>query len=81
MALDVKVAQGRVTYQNRYTESILALISANGDDSEKIPLMIIGPELNFRLFKKNGNKWGLDYHAKEKAWMTQVLFYQCFKRV
>ncbi len=56
-------------------ERITLVICANPDNSEKIPLTIIGKHLNPRCFKGiNRDTLGARYHANAKAWMTQNVF-------
>jgi hypothetical protein len=56
-------------------ERITLVICANSDNSEKIPLTIIGKHLNPRCFKGiNRDTLGARYHANAKAWMTQDVF-------
>jgi hypothetical protein len=56
-------------------ERITLVICVNSDNSEKIPLMIIGKHLNPHCFKGiNRDTLGARYHANAKAWMTQNIF-------
>jgi hypothetical protein len=56
-------------------EHITLVICANSDNSEKIPLMIIGKHLNPRCLKGiNHDMMGAHDHANAKAWMTQNVF-------
>jgi len=56
-------------------EHITLVICTNSDNTEKIPLTIIGKHLNPRCFKGiNHDMLGARYHANAKAWMTQNVF-------
>jgi hypothetical protein len=56
-------------------ECITLVICANSNNSEKIPLTIIGKHLNPRCFKGiNRNTLGARYHTNVKVWMTQNVF-------
>ena len=71
MAPDVIVARERMPGKKKAKERISVLACANGDGSERIPLMIIASALKPRAFKKKtGKQWGFDYHANKKAWMA-----------
>lgn len=52
------------------------------DDSEKMPLMVIGHSLRTRAFsKKLGNDLGIDYHKNQNTWMMRELLFDWLKRL
>jgi hypothetical protein len=72
---DNSLATHQLEGQKIDKERIILVICANLDNSEKIPLTIIGKHLNPCCFKGiNRDTLGARYHANAKAWMTQNVF-------
>ncbi len=66
-----KQLEGRKQNKERLT---LALC-CNGDDSDKLPLWVIGKYKNPHCFKNvNLGSLGYTYRSNAKAWMTQIIF-------
>jgi hypothetical protein len=75
LQVDNSLAIRQLEGQKINKEHITLVICANSDNSEKIPLTIIGKHLNPCCFKGiNYNTLGAHYHANAKAWMTQNVF-------
>lgn len=54
-------------------ERLTAMVCANMDGTEKLPLLIIGKSANPRCFK-NVRSFPVEYLANKKAWMTGDIF-------
>ena len=54
-------------------ERVTAMVCANMDGTEKMPLLVIGKFKNPRCFKRI-RKLPVDYEANKRAWMTRELF-------
>jgi len=70
-SLVTKQLEGRKQNKKRFT---LALC-CNGDDSNKLPLWVIGKYKSPRCLKNvNLGSLGYTYSSNAKAWMTQIIF-------
>ena len=75
------VAAERLPGRKEEKQRKTVLACANADGSEKCELMIIGNARKPRAFNnRTGSDLGFDYHANQKAWMTQTLFFDWLKR-
>lgn len=62
------LSKGLVFEQKKDKTRLTFLAYRNADESEKLPLMIIGSALQARAFmKKSGEQLGFDYHEKIKV--------------
>lgn len=76
MAPDRAIAERRMEERKKEKTRLTYLACANGDGTEKIPLLFIGKARMSRVFAKNtGQQLGLDYHSNTKAWMITIMFY------
>lgn len=75
LACDAIVTSCRPAGREKMKERFTAMVCANADGSEKIPLIFNGNGLRPREFKKKfGKDFGLDYHNNRKAWINGFLF-------
>ncbi|XP_052696045.1 tigger transposable element-derived protein 6-like [Crassostrea angulata] len=57
-------------------DRLTAMVCANMDGTENLPLLIIGKSANPRCFK-NVLSFPVEYLANKKAWMTGVIAFLC----